>query len=99
MHPIYSLANPCTDIVPLDCTSSIKWLDNPYINCTEALEQQRHSKPTEYSQILPMIITHLSQQLQNLIAVHQLGTKLCTPMNFHTLQAELALHPDWTFVN
>ena len=99
MHPIYPHVNPCTNIVPLDCTSSTMQLENPYINCTETLEQQSHGKPAEDGQILPMNITHLSQQLQNLIAVHQLDSKLRTPINFRTLQTELALHPDQVFVN
>ena len=99
MHPIYPHANPCTNIVPLDCTSSTKQLENPYIDCTKALEQQSHSKPAEDGQILPMNITHLSQQLQNLIAVHQLDSKLRTPINFRTLQTKPALHPDQVFVN
>ena len=94
----YPHANPCTNIVPLDYTSSTKQLENHYIHCTEALEQQRHSKPAEDSQILPMNITYLSQELQNLIVVHQLDSKLHTPINFRTLQAEFALHPDGTFV-
>ena len=99
MHSIYPQANPCTNIVPLDCTSSTKELENPYIDYTEALEQQSHSKPAEDGQILPMNITHLSQQLQNLIAVHQLDSKLRTPINFRTLQTKLALHPDQVFMN
>ena len=53
MHPIYPHANLCTNIVSLDCTSSTKQLKNPYIDCTEALEQQSHSKPAENGQILP----------------------------------------------
>ena len=43
--------------------------------------------------------TRFSQQLQNLISPHQLDSKLRTPIKYYTLQTELALHPDQTFVN
>ena len=65
---------------------------------TEALTQT-HSIHAEVTQVPHMHIEHFPQQFQNLIAIHQLDTKPCTPMRSHTLLTELTSHPDRSFMH
>ena len=67
---------------------------------TEAsMKTQMHSIHSDTTQASHMHMANFPQQLSYLIIAHQLGKKPCIPMRLHALQAELAIHPDWTFVH
>ena len=67
---------------------------------TEAsTKAQIHSLHTDTTQVSHTHMANFPQQLSHLIIAHQLDKKPHTPIRLHALQAELAIHPDWTFVH
>ena len=67
---------------------------------TEAsTKAQMHSLHTDTTQVSHAYMANFPQQPSHLIIAHQLDKKLRTPIRLHALQAELAIHPDWTVVH
>ena len=58
-----------------------------------------HSIHTDTTQVSHTHMANFPQQLSYLIIIHHLDKKSHNPIRLHALQAELAIHPDWTFVH
>ena len=103
LHNLYSInvdhphTTPSTNILPLECISRIKKLKDGYIYCTEALEHtnKRHSESAEDAHEFKTLLTAITESDRSTSTQF----KLHTSINFHAIQAKLALYPQQTIVN